>query len=404
MTATATPPTTPPETEKERLPIVPAFTAALIAVLVGVTSSVAVVFAAASAAGATARQAGSWIGALCIGKGISSIVLSRRYKTPILLAWSTPGAALLATGLNGVSMREAIGAFLVSGTLLFITGITGIFDRVIERIPLSLASALLCGVLAHFAVDAFASAKTQPMLVVSMFAAYIVSRRLLPKFSALIVLAVGIAVVIAQGTVHTSGVRLGLVEPQFVRPSFSIGVMLGLGIPLYIVSMAAQNVPGVAALRAHGYDVPASPAITASGIAGVLLAPFGSFGINLAAITASMVMGPDIHPDKNKRYPAAMFAGGLYICVGLIGGSVASVLGILPKALILAVAGFALIPTIANGLVTALSDPHQREAALVTFLITLSGLTLGGIGAAFWAVIAGTIVLLSTRFPLARPK
>lgn len=404
MTATATPPTTPPETEKERLPIVPAFTAALIAVLVGVTSSVAVVFAAASAAGATARQAGSWIGALCIGKGISSIVLSRRYKTPILLAWSTPGAALLATGLNGVSMREAIGAFLVSGTLLFITGITGIFDRVIERIPLSLASALLCGVLAHFAVDAFASAKTQPMLVVSMFAAYIVSRRLLPKFSALIVLAVGIAVAIAQGTVHTSGVRLGLVEPQFVRPSFSIGVMLGLGIPLYIVSMAAQNVPGVAALRAHGYDVPASPAITASGIAGVLLAPFGSFGINLAAITASMVMGPDIHPDKNKRYPAAMFAGGLYICVGLIGGSVASVLGILPKALILAVAGFALIPTIANGLVTALSDPHQREAALVTFLITLSGLTLGGIGAAFWAVIAGTIVLLSTRFPLARPK
>ena len=396
--------TTPPAAENERLPILPAFTAALIAVLVGVTSSVAVVFAAASAAGATPRQAGSWIGALCIGKGISSMVLSRRYKTPMLLAWSTPGAALLATGLNGVSMRQAIGAFVVSGALLLVTGVTGIFDRVIERIPLPLASALLCGVLAHFAVDAFASAKTQPMLVVSMFAAYIVARRTLPQFSALIVLAVGITVAIAQGTVHTSGVHLGLVQPQFIRPSFSIGVMLGLGIPLYIVSMAAQNVPGVAALRAHGYDVPASPAITASGIAGVLLAPFGSFGINLAAITASMVMGPDIHPDKNKRYPAAMFAGALYVGVGLIGGSVASVLGILPKALILAVAGFALIPTIANGLVTAVTDPHQREAALVTFLITLSGLTLGGIGAAFWAVIAGTIVLLSTRVPFARAR
>ena len=396
--------TTPPAADNDRLPILPAFTAALIAVLVGVTSSVAVVFAAASAAGATPRQAGSWIGALCIGKGISSRVLSRRYKTPILLAWSTPGAALLATGLNGVSMREAIGAFLVSGALLLITGVTGIFDRVIERIPLPLASALLCGVLAHFAVDAFASAKTQPMLVGSMFAAYIVARRTLPKFSALIVLAVGITVAIAQGAVHTSGVHLGLVQPQFIRPSFSIGVMLGLGIPLYIVSMAAQNVPGVAALRAHGYDVPASPAITASGIAGVLLAPFGSFGINLAAITASMVMGSDIHPDKNKRYPAAMFAGALYVGVGLIGGSVASVLGILPKALILAVAGFALIPTIANGLVTAVTDPHQREAALVTFLITLSGLTLGGIGAAFWAVIAGTIVLLSTRVPFARAR
>ena len=296
-------------------------------------------------------------------------------------------------------MREAIGAFLFTGVLLLITGITGVFDRVISKIPLPIASALLCGVLAHFAVDAFASTKDEPAIVVSMFVAYVVSRRVLPKFSALIVLAAGIAVAAGQGAIKTGGMHLGLVDPQFVRPSFSISVMLGLGIPLYIVTMAAQNVPGVAALRAHGYDVPASPAITASGIAGVLLAPFGMFGINLAAITASMVMGPDIHPDKTKRYPAAMFAGGLYICVGLIGGSVASVLGILPKALILAVAGFSLIPTVANGMVTAVSDPNQREAALVTFLITLSGLTLGGIGAAFWAVIAGTVVLLSTRFP-----
>lgn len=394
MTATIT----PPVADDDRLPIVPAFTAALIAVLVGVTSSVAIIFAAANAAGATPRQTGSWIGALCIGKGISSIVLSRRYRTPVLLAWSTPGAALLATGLNGASMRQAIGAFVFSAILLLVTGVTGLFDRVIDRIPLPLASALLCGVLAHFAVEAFASTKTEPAIVVSMFVAYIVSRRLLPKFSALIVLAVGILVALGQSKVHTAGAHLGLVHPQFVRPSFSIGVMLGLGIPLYIVTMAAQNVPGVAALRAHGYDIPASPAITASGIAGVLLAPFGLFGINLAAITASMVMGPDIHPDKTKRYPAAMFAGGLYICVGIIGGSVASVLGILPKALILAVAGFALIPTIANGLVVAVSDPFQREAAMVTFLITLSGLTLGGIGAAFWAVIAGSIVLLSPRF------
>ena len=394
MTATIT----PPVADDDRLPIVPAFTAALIAVLVGVTSSVAIIFAAANAAGATPRQTGSWIGALCIGKGISSIVLSRRYRTPVLLAWSTPGAALLATGLNGASMRQAIGAFVFSAILLLVTGVTGLFDRVIDRIPLPLASALLCGVLAHFAVEAFASTKTEPAIVVSMFVAYIVSRRLLPKFSALIVLAVGILVALGQSKVHTAGAHLGLVHPQFVRPSFSIGVMLGLGIPLYIVTMAAQNVPGVAALRAHGYDIPASPAITASGIAGVLLAPFGLFGINLAAITASMVMGPDIHPDKTKRYPAAMFAGGLYICVGIIGGSVASVLGILPKALILAVAGFALIPTIAHGLVVAVSDPFQREAAMVTFLITLSGLTLGGIGAAFWAVIAGSIVLLSPRF------
>lgn len=379
----------------------PAFTAALIAVLVGVTSSVAIVFAAAKAAGATPAQTGSWIGALCIGKGLSAMYLSRRYRTPILLAWSTPAAALLATGLDGITMREAIGAFVFSALLLLITGVTGAFDRVIDNIPLPLASALLGGVLVRFAIDGFASANAEPALVVSMFAAYVLSRRLLPKFSALIVLGVGLAVALAQGSLSTKGVHLGLVDPQFVRPSFSFGVLLGLGVPLYVVTMAAQNVPGVAALRAHGYDVRASPAITASGIAGLMLAPFGSFGINLAAITASMVMGPDIHPDRDRRYPAAMFAGGLYVGVGLIGGSVASVLGVLPGALILAVAGFALIPTVANGLTSAVSDPDQREAAMITFLITLSGVSLAGIGAAFWAIIAGALVLLSTRL---RPR
>ena len=375
----------------------PAFTAALIAVLVGVTSSVAIVFAAAKAAGATPAQTGSWIGALCIGKGLSSMYLSRRYRTPILLAWSTPAAALLATGLDGVTMRQAIGAFVFSALLLLITGVTGAFDRVIDNIPLPLASALLAGVLVRFAIDGFASAKAEPALVVSMFAAFVLSRRLLPKFSALIVLGVGLGVALVQGSLTTKGVHLGLVDPQFVSPSFSFGVLLGLGVPLYIVTMAAQNVPGVAALRAHGYDVRASPAITASGIAGLILAPFGSFGINLAAITASMVMGPDIHPHRDRRYPAAMFAGALYVGVGLIGGSVASVLGVLPRALILAVAGFALIPTVVNGMTTAVSDPHQREAAMITFLITLSGVSLAGIGAAFWAILAGAIALVSTR-------
>jgi benzoate membrane transport protein len=392
-----TTPTLPSTSVSDKLPIVPALSAALIAVLVGVTSSVALVFAAAKAAGATPAQTGSWIGALCIGKGISAIVLSIRYRTPILLAWSTPGAALLATGLTDVTMREAIGAFLFCGLLLLATGLTGVFDRVIDRIPLPLASALLAGVLTHFAVDAFASAKVEPAIVISMFVAFVLSRRLLPKFSALIILATGVIVAAARGSIRTGGLHFSLVEPSFVRPSFSIGVLLGVGVPLYIVTMAAQNVPGVAALRAHGYDVRASPAITASGVATALLSPFGLFGINLAAITASMVMGPDIHPDKTKRYPAAVFAGALYIGVGLIGGSVASVLGVLPSALVLAVAGFALIPTVANGLTTAVSDVDQREAAIVTFLITVSGVTLAGIGAAFWAILAGTIVLLSTR-------
>jgi benzoate membrane transport protein len=385
--------------EPQGLPWGPAFSAAVVAVIVGITSSIAVVFAAAERAGASPRQIGSWIGALCIGKGICAIVLSLRYKTPILLAWSTPGAALIAAGTAPGKLPEYIGAFICCGLLLLLTGVTGVFDRVIDRIPLSIASAVLAGVLTRFCLEAFGygSDEATRLLVVVMFAVFVVSRRLFPNFAALAVLVVGLLVAWQQGLLGGKELELGLVDPSFVRPALSWSVIIGVGVPLYVVTMAAQNVPGTAALRAHGYDVSVSPALTASGIATTLLAPFGLFAINLAAITAAMVMSEDIDPDKRRRYPAAVIAASLYVVVGLLGGSVAGLIGVLPKALVIAVAAFALIPTIASGLAGATVVARDREAAVVVFLITVSGLTMFSIGSAFWALLAGIAVLGARR-------
>jgi benzoate membrane transport protein len=389
------------QSDLDRAPLARVISTAVVTVIVGITSSVALVFTAAEKAGASPRQIGSWIGALCIGKGICSIVLSLKYKTPFLLAWSTPGAALLAASSARVDLRDYVGAFILCGVLLLLTGVTGVFDRVIDRIPISVGSALLAGVLTRFALEAFGAAsvvKTR-WLILSMFGAFVLARRLFPTFAAVAVLAVGVVVAVAQNSINTTGLSLGLVDPSFVRPSLSISVLIGVGIPLYVVTMAAQNVPGTAALRSHGYENRVSPALTASGIATVLLAPFGLYAINLAAITASMVMSEDIHPDRTKRYPAAVAAGGVYVFVGVVGGSVAGLIGVLPKALVIAVAAFALIPTIANGLTGAVTNPDEREAAVVVFLVTVSGLTMGQIGAPFWALLAGVAVLLLRRLP-----
>jgi benzoate membrane transport protein len=407
MSQQTNPESPPQQSAWQGLPYARAMTAGLITVIVGVTSSVALVFTGAEKAGASPAQIGSWIGALCIGKALCSIFLSVRYKTPFLFAWSTPGAALLTATDGRATLNEYVGAFILCGLLLIVTGATGIFDRVIDRIPLPIASALLAGVLARFAIEAFGYASETNadstaevrVLIISMFVAFVIARRLFPNFAALAVLVVGLAIAVLQGTISLAGVDLGLVDPSFVKPGFDLSVLIGIGIPLFIVTMAAQNVPGTAALRTHGYDDPVSPAITASGIATTLLAPFGLFAINLSAITAAMVMSPDIHPDKKKRWPAAVAAALVYLTVGVLGGSVASLISVLPRPLVIAVAAFALLPTIANGLAGATADANQRDAAIVVFLITVSGLTIFHVGAAFWALLAGIFVLLARRIP-----
>lgn len=372
----------------------PAWTAGFIAVLVGFTSSVALVFQAAQAAGASPGQIGSWIGALCLGMGGLTIGLSWYYKQPIKIAWSTPGAALLVVSLAGVPLSQAIGAFVVSGLLILASGLSKAFERVMNRISVPIASGLLAGVLARFAMDAFASGKTQPVLVVVMFFTYVFAKRFKPTYAALWVLLSGTVCAWTQGLINFKSVSLRLTQPIWVNPEFDLGIAMSVALPLFIVTMASQNVPGIATLRAHGYQAPISPLISWTGLITSLLAPFGCYALNLAAITAALCMGKEIHPDASKRYPAAIAAGLFYVLIALVAVSLASILAALPKALVLAVAGLALLNTISNGLVAALKDEGQREPALITFLVTLSGVSFLNIGAAFWGIVAGTLSLM----------
>ena len=366
--------------------------AGFVAVLVGLTSSVVIVFQAARAAGATPEQAGSWLWALGLGMGATTIGLSLRYRAPVLIAWSTPGAALLITSVAGVTLQEATGAFVLTGLLILAVGVSGLFERVIDRIPGALAAALLAGVLLRFALDGFAAAQTRPALVISMAGAYLVVRRLWPRYAVLAALGVGLFVTWVEGLFGTFDLPSGLTRPEWVTPHFSLSAAIGVALPLFIVTMASQNVPGVAALHAHGYRPPISPIITTTGVATVALAPFGGYTFNLAAITASICLGREAHPDPRRRYTAAIASGVFYAIVGLFGAAVAGMLAAFPRELVVGIAGLALLGTIGNGLAAAVRDERQREAALVTFVVTASGVTLLSIGSAFWGLVAGAVV------------
>lgn len=364
--------------------------AGFVCVLVGYSSSAAIVFQAAQAVGATPAQIGSWMFALGLGMAVLCIGLSLRYRVPIVTAWSTPGAALLATGLSGVPLDQAIGAFVFAAALTILFGVTGWFERAIGRIPQPLAAALLAGVLVRFGLDAFAGLQTRFGLVLAMMLAWLIGKRFWPRYAVIGVLLIGIGTAAATGQIAGELVRLELARPLWITPSFSWPVLLGVGVPLFIVTMASQNIPGVAVLRASGYtQTPISPLITATGVTTLLLAPFGGFMLNLAAITAAICMGPQAHEDPAKRWRASVAAGVFYLVMAVFGATVALLFAALPRELIVAIAGLALIPTIAAGLSGAMSEERWREPALVTFLLAASGISLGGVGAAFWALVGG---------------
>ena len=374
-----------------------ALVAGFVTVLVGFTSSAAIVFQAAQAAGAGPREIGSWMAALGLGMGLTCILLSLRYRVPVVTAWSTPGAAMLITGVAGVPMAEAIGAFMACATLIAVSGFSGAFERAVGRIPLSLASGLLAGVLLRFGVDVFVALGERPAMVLAMLVAYLLMRRASARYAVPAALAAGIAVAAAQGSLRLDGLSLALAQPVFTAPSLSPAALLGVALPLFVVTMASQNVPGVAVIRACGYTVPISPLIGWTGAATFVLAPFGAFALNLAAITAAICMGREAHEDPARRYVAAVAAGGFYLAIGAFGATVAAAFAAFPGELVLAIAGLALLGTIANGLLVALSDEREREAALITFLVTASGLSPFGIGSAFWGLVAGVAALLIAR-------
>jgi benzoate membrane transport protein len=374
-----------------------ALIAGFVAVLVGFTSSAVIVFQAAQALHATPAEIASWMCALGLGMGLTSIALSLRFRVPVLTAWSTPGAAMLITSAAGVSMPEAIGAFLVSAALITISGFSGWFERMIGRIPISIASGMLAGVLLRFGLDAFIAMKSQFVLVFPMFCAYLICRRLLPRYAIVVTLLLGVGIAATQGLLHVDGLRLELARPVFTTPEFSWRALVGIALPLYVVTMASQNIPGVAVIRASGYQVPISPLIGWTGAANLLLAPFGGFALNLAAITAAICMGREAHEKSERRYIAAIAAGIFYVLIGLFGATVGALFLAFPKELVLAIAGFALLGTIGSGLAGALGQETEREPALLTFLVTASGIALAGIGSAFWGLLAGLAALVVLR-------
>ena len=380
-----------------------AATAGFVAVLVGFTSSVAIVFSAANALGATPAEASSWMWALGLGMGLGTLLPSLWLRQPVMLAWSTPGAAVLATaGAAGhFGMAEATGAFIACALLITLFGVTGWFERLSGRIPMPIASALLAGVLTRFGLDAFAALNSAFGLVLLMLVAYLIGRRLWPRYAVPVVLLVGVVWAASQGQLHLGGVEWGLTMPVYTAPAFTWRAMVSLALPLFVVTMASQNLPGVAAIRAAGYAMPISRLITLSGLATLVFAPFGAFALNLPAITAAICMGREAHPDPARRYLATATSGAIYCLIGLFGAAVTGVLSAFPHELVVAIAGLALLGSIGGGLAVALKEDAHREAALITFLVTLSGVTLAGVGSAFWGVVAGALALFVQQW---RPR
>lgn len=369
----------------------PAVLAGFVAVLVGYASSAAIIWQAAAAAGASAQQIAGWMTALGIGMGVSTLALSWWYKAPVLTAWSTPGAALLATSLQGVSLAETIGVFIFANALILLCGVTGVFARLMKLIPHSLAAAMLAGVLLRFGLQAFSNLEGHILLCGSMLAAWVIAKAFAPRYAIVATLLAGGMVAWAGGDIVTNRIAFSVVLPEFIAPTFTFTTLVSVGLPFFLVTMASQNAPGFATMKASGYPLAVSPLIIFTGGLALLLSPFGVYSICIAAITAAICQSPDAHPDVSKRWLAAAAAGAFYLLAGVFGGSISGLMAALPLSWIQTLAGLALLGTISGSLYQALHSETERDAAIVTFLMTASGVTIGGIGSAFWGLVLGGV-------------
>lgn len=375
-----------------------ALVAGFVAVLIGFASSVSIVFQAAQAAGASSHIIVSWIMALGLGMGLTCFFLSLWYRSPVITAWSTPGAALLVTSLEGISYPEAIGVFVFAASLTLITGVSGLFDKLMRWVPLPIACAMLAGVLFKFGLSVFDSMESDTFLVATMLVTYLVSKNFVPRYAILFVLMAGVVFVAAgSDDVMLSSISLNIGELIWVWPEWNLGALIGVGLPLYIVTMTSQNIPGVAVMRSSGFQTPVSSVISWTGFTSLILAPFGGFAFNLAAITAAICAGEECHKDPSRRYISGLSAGVFYVMAGVAGSSVVALFSIFPNAMIAALAGIALLGTIGMNLKNAMSDDANREAALVAFLVTVSGVSFVGIASAFWGILFGVICLLISK-------
>lgn len=381
---------------------IPAIIAGIIATTISYAGPLVIIFQAAQ--GLEPALVASWIWAISIGSGLLGIALSWRWRVPIVIAWSAPGSALLVTMLPQTDFATAIGAYIVANLAVLLVGLSGAFDRLMQRLPAAITAAMLAGILFRFVIDMIGAVPSAPVMLIAMIAAFFAGRVLAPRYAVVAVLITGVAITAFSGGLSGSIGTPHLTMPVWTTPRFDWAATASIAVPLAVVALAGQFLPGIAVLRAAGYDQPAArPIVSTSAIASIALAPFGCHGLNLAAFTAAICLGPDAHPDPARRYMAGIAGGVTYLVFGAFAATVLALFATLPKTLIAALAGLALFPVVANSLSTALRAEQGRDAALVTFAVSASGMTLAGLGSAFWGLIFGLAVHLLQSLIAKRP-
>lgn len=379
-----------------------AFTAGLLAVIISYAGPLVIFFQAGQSAQVSPEMMSSWVWAISFGAGLSGLLLSGWLKVPVVTAWSAPGTALLVTLFPAITLEQAVGAYLVAGVVILCIGLSGYFDKLIRLIPKGIASAMMAGILFQFGVGAFQAVKTTPVLTLAMMGIYLLFRRLLPRYCLIILLLAGLGLAVVLEGVSLSGVQWTLARPTLITPEWTWGATLSLAVPLVLVSVTGQYLPGMAILRGDGYNTPARPIIVATSVASLAVACFGGITIVIAAITAALCTGKDAHEQADKRYIAGMANGLFYLVGGTFASTIILLFAALPKALIAVLAGLALIGAIAGSLVNAVNEVDHREASIITFLATASGMTLWGLGSAFWGVVIGGLAYVLLHKPWQR--
>lgn len=375
--------------------------AGLISVIVNYGGTFILVFQAAKIAGLSPELTASWVWSVSIGVGVSGLFLSWKYRAPIITAWSTPAAAFLVVALATTPYAEAIGAYMISAAAFVLLGLSGYFEKLIRLIPPGIAAGLLGGILLQFGIGAFASMSIDPLLVGLLIAAYLVLKRFSARYAVVGILVLGLVFLLSQGRVDLTGLSLQLATPVFTRPEFSLNALLSVALPLFLITLTGQYMPGMLVLRNDGYKTSANPIVTLTGLGSLLMAPFGSHAFNIAAITAAICTGKEASQDPSKRWIAGIAAGVFYILVGIFGVTLAAVFMAFPATFITTLAGLALLGTIGGSLASAMVDAKSREAALITFLASAANITLLGIGGAFWGLLIGLVAyaVLNGRLP-----
>ncbi|NNM56987.1 benzoate/H(+) symporter BenE family transporter [Acidocella sp.] len=378
---------------------VSAITAGFLAVLISYSGPLVIFFQAAKVAGMPNEMIASWVWAISVGAGVSGILLSWKLKIPVVTAWSAPGTVLLVTLFPALSLNAAVGAYLTAAMILFFIGISGSFDAITRHIPRGIACGMLAGILFQFGANAFRAISSMPSLALSMLAAYIIFKQLVPRYAIVLVLLCGAALAVLLGQTHLGEVSLRIARPVFIHPEWTLGSTLSLAIPLVMVSLTGQHLPGMTVLRVSGYHTPARPIIALTSLASLAVACFGGITIVTAAITAALCTGKDAHEDPARRYVAGIANGVFYLAGGLFAGSIVLLFNALPREFIAVLAGLALIGAISSNVLGTVLEEEHREASMITFLATASGMSFLGLGSAFWGVVIGSLAYLVLNKP-----